>query len=173
MVEHCSGDENVSKKRKFIADTPNPPCESIPQIASETVHQNPDELVGDESDMMVSNIFPSANERVLLELDGLMFESPYMGSQSQRLCDGFFCTQVPKVDIDKSSFVDGAPTNADLKKEINDFRLHVDVKFGEILEVLSHLTKKLEEKKMNERCYSEGGDTVFPNLGMDADEDAL
>ncbi|MCD9642075.1 hypothetical protein HAX54_028674, partial [Datura stramonium] len=51
---------------------------------------------------------------------------------------------VPKVDIDKSSFVDGAPTNADLKKEINDFRLHVDVKFGEILEVLSHLTKKLE-----------------------------
>ncbi|MCD7450620.1 hypothetical protein HAX54_007594 [Datura stramonium] len=120
----------------------------------------------------VSNILPSANERTLLELDGLTFESPYMGSQSQRLSDGFFCTQAPKVDIGKSSFVDGASTNDDLKKELNDFRLHVDVKFGEILEALCHLTKKLEEKKSNEYCYSGCGDTVFPDLGMDADEDA-
>ncbi|MCD7461076.1 hypothetical protein HAX54_045101 [Datura stramonium] len=84
----------------------------------------------------------------------------------------FFCTQAPKVDTGKSSFFDGASTNADLKKELNDFRLHVDVKFGEILEALCHLTKKLEEKKSNERCYSRGGDIVFPDLGMDADEDA-
>ncbi|MCD7469190.1 hypothetical protein HAX54_008041 [Datura stramonium] len=95
-----------------------------------------------------------------------------MGSQSQQLSDGFFCTQAPKVDIGKSSFVDGASTNAELKKELNDFRLHVDVKFGEILEALGHLTKKLEEKKSNECCYSRGGDTVFPDLGMDVDEDA-
>ncbi|MCD7469189.1 hypothetical protein HAX54_008040 [Datura stramonium] len=51
MAEHCSCDENVSKKRKFVADTSNPPCESIPQTASKTVCQNPDELVGDESNM--------------------------------------------------------------------------------------------------------------------------
>ncbi|MCD7451446.1 hypothetical protein HAX54_011854 [Datura stramonium] len=246
MAEHCSIDENVSKKRKFTVGTSNPPCESIPQTTSKTVRQNPDELVGDESNMKtkvldmsyfhlvetgdfngypwgidvfhaifescfnkfktkpefyrysgfplalqirlyeccpelkgrftehsgseVSNIFPSANERVLLELDGLTFESPYMGSQSQQFSDRFFCTQAPKVDIGKSSFVYGASTNADLKKELNDFRLHVDVKFGEILEALGHLTKKLEEKKSNERCYSGGGDTTFPDLGMDADK---
>ncbi|MCE0480800.1 hypothetical protein HAX54_037931 [Datura stramonium] len=51
MANHCSIDENVSKKRKFVADTSNPLCESIPQTTSETVHQNPDELVGNESDM--------------------------------------------------------------------------------------------------------------------------
>ncbi|MCD7462014.1 hypothetical protein HAX54_047581 [Datura stramonium] len=59
----------------------------------------------------------------------------------------FFCTQAPKVDIGKSSFVDGTPINTDLKKKLNDFRLHVDVKFGEILRALGHLTKKLEVKK--------------------------
>ncbi|MCD7462013.1 hypothetical protein HAX54_047580 [Datura stramonium] len=51
IAEHCSGDENASKKRKYVADTPNPPCESIPQTTSETVRQNPHELVGGESDM--------------------------------------------------------------------------------------------------------------------------
>ncbi|MCD7446760.1 hypothetical protein HAX54_015664, partial [Datura stramonium] len=51
MAEHCLGDENMSKKRKFVIDTLNPPCGSISQTTSETAHQNPDELVGDESDM--------------------------------------------------------------------------------------------------------------------------
>ncbi|MCD9642032.1 hypothetical protein HAX54_028621 [Datura stramonium] len=60
----------------------------------------------------------------------------------------------------KPGFYRYAPTNADLKKEFNDFRLRVDVKFGDILQALGDLTKKLE-----------GGNTVFPDLGMDVDED--
>ncbi|MCD7448787.1 hypothetical protein HAX54_046323 [Datura stramonium] len=56
--------------------------------------------------------------------------------------------------ISQSSCVDGAPSDADLKKKLNDFQLHVDVKFGEILHAFGALTKKLEEKKTNECAYS-------------------
>ncbi|KAK4339179.1 hypothetical protein RND71_040641 [Anisodus tanguticus] len=47
----------------------------------------------------VKNVFPSEDERLLLDLEGLAFEPVLESSQSQRISDGFFCTQAPKADM--------------------------------------------------------------------------
>ncbi|KAK4371041.1 hypothetical protein RND71_010516 [Anisodus tanguticus] len=83
---------------------------------------------------------------VVLDLESLTFETATKASQSQRMSDGFFCTQVPKGDMGQSSHGDNEPSNADMKKEFESFWLHVDSKFGEILQAIGDLAKKVDEK---------------------------
>ncbi|KAJ8563068.1 hypothetical protein K7X08_031520 [Anisodus acutangulus] len=98
-----------------------------------------------ESDQL-RNVFPTDDEMVVLDLESLTFETATKASQSQRMSDGFFCTQVPKGDIGQSSHGDNEPSNADMKKEFESFWLHVDSKFGEILQAIGDLAKKVDEK---------------------------
>ncbi|MCD9637818.1 hypothetical protein HAX54_021322 [Datura stramonium] len=67
-------------------------------------------------------------------------------SQNQRLNGGFFCTQAPNGDIGQSTCGDGELSYADLKKEVDDFRLHYHIKFRENFQAIGDLTMKLEVK---------------------------
>lgn len=71
--------------------------------------------------MLVKNILPSDNERVLLELDNLKFKSVPMDSQSQHLSDDIFYVQKPKVDSGESSVGDEGSSNSYFMKELNNF----------------------------------------------------
>ncbi|KAJ8574387.1 hypothetical protein K7X08_026192 [Anisodus acutangulus] len=89
------------------------------------------------------NVFPTDDDRAVLDLEGLTFETVTNASVH---C-GFFCTQVPNGDRGQSSHDDNEPNNADMKKEFESFRLHVDSKFGEILQaIIGNLAKKVDEK---------------------------
>ncbi|KAK4348280.1 hypothetical protein RND71_034619 [Anisodus tanguticus] len=92
------------------------------------------------------NIFTTDDERMVLDLEGLTFETATEASQSQRMSDGFLYTQVPKGDMGQSSHGDNEFSNADMKKEFDSFWLQVDSNFREILQAIGDLAKKVDEK---------------------------
>ncbi|PHT42707.1 hypothetical protein CQW23_16732 [Capsicum baccatum] len=56
--------------------------------------------------------------------------------EKKRFSEDFFSTQVPKADVGERNIGDGASSNGDLKKELEDFRRHIDGKFGEIFQAV-------------------------------------
>ncbi|KAJ8551822.1 hypothetical protein K7X08_028265 [Anisodus acutangulus] len=64
----------------------------------------------------VRNVFPTEDERLLLDLEGLAFEIVLEISKSQRISDEFFCTQVPRADMGQSSHGDDESSNVDMKE---------------------------------------------------------
>ncbi|KAK4359821.1 hypothetical protein RND71_022050 [Anisodus tanguticus] len=118
----------------------------------------------------VKNVFPIEDEILLLDLEGLAFEPVPESSHSHRMSDVFFCTQAPKVDMGQSSCGDDESSNVDMKKELESFRVHVDSKFGEILQAIVDLNKKVHAKhdeKEDAFAYSGGLHTDCADLDMD------
>ncbi|MCE2056066.1 hypothetical protein HAX54_043984 [Datura stramonium] len=144
MAEHYSGDENVSKKRKIIANTPDPKRESIPQTTSETVHQT----------SKICSLFWCKGRA----LHNLLMSQVH--DNEDEVLHFLVSGAKLRFDLGEFSLITGLRCKGStfIKKELNDFRLHVDVKFGEILQALAALTKKLEEKKMDECAYFGGRD---------------
>ncbi|KAF3625454.1 hypothetical protein FXO38_06636 [Capsicum annuum] len=56
--------------------------------------------------------------------------------EKKRFSEDFFSTQVPKAEVGERNIGDGASSNGDLKKELEDFRRHIDGKFGEIFQAV-------------------------------------
>ncbi|KAJ8551555.1 hypothetical protein K7X08_021570 [Anisodus acutangulus] len=170
-----SDDENVKKKRKSAVESQDIPCESIFETGPETVPATPNDVDDTKTklvDMTYFDLvesgeecFPIEDERLLLDLEGLAFELVPESSHSQRMSDGFFCTQAPKVDMGQSSRGDDESSNVDMKKELESFRVHVDSKFGEILQAIVDLNKK--DEKENAFAYSSGLHTDCADLDMD------
>ncbi|KAH0725450.1 hypothetical protein KY284_001315 [Solanum tuberosum] len=79
----------------------------------------------------------------------------------KRLTDQFSCSQEAKPDVSQSNVDDGTLlTFVYLQKDLDGFKLHVDEKFGEILQAFV-----LMGRKKYEHDYSIDG--VSTNLGMD------
>ncbi|MCD7450857.1 hypothetical protein HAX54_008715 [Datura stramonium] len=146
LAEHHLDDENLSEKRKLL-----PPDLHVNRFLKQHLRQFVKTLMS----LLAMKVIQSKGismSKWILTINRRLNAPPI----------ALFYTVAFQVDIGKSSSVYGTPTNADLKKELNDFRLHIDVKFGEIL----------QEKKTNDCSYSRGGDRVFADLGRDAEEDA-
>ncbi|KAK4710049.1 hypothetical protein R3W88_004562 [Solanum pinnatisectum] len=69
-----------------------------------------------------------------------VFRSSIDDDQSEHLSNQFFCTQEAKHDVCNEE----SPTNADLKKEIDGLKAHVDMKFNEILQAFTSLKNNLD-----------------------------
>ncbi|KAK6803397.1 hypothetical protein RDI58_001181 [Solanum bulbocastanum] len=88
----------------------------------------------------VNDILPTENKKILLDVDSFTFENILA---SKRLTDQFSCSQVAKPDVSQSNVDDGTLlTFVDLKKDLERFKLHVDKKFGEILQAFGDLNKR-------------------------------
>ncbi|KAK4359360.1 hypothetical protein RND71_021589 [Anisodus tanguticus] len=111
----------------------------------------------------------NTGREVAINLEGLAFELVLEPSQSQRMSDGFFCTQAPKADVGQSSCCDGESSNADMKKDLEEFQVHVDSKFAEILQAIMDLNNKVDAKRENDDTigYSGGMHTDCADLDVD------
>ncbi|KAJ8537743.1 hypothetical protein K7X08_014283 [Anisodus acutangulus] len=120
---------------------------------------------------LVKNVFPTEDERLLLDLEGLAFESIPKPSQSQHMSDGFFCTWAPKTYMGQSSHGDVESSNVDMN-ELESFRAHVDSKFAEILQAIVDLNKKVDAKRSLPDAFVDSGGlhTYCDDLDVDGNQ---
>lgn len=88
----------------------------------------------------VKNIVPTKNEKGLINLAGFfIFRSSNDDDQSEHLSNKFFCTHKTNHNVRSEESL----TNVNLKKEIDDLKAHIDMKFNEILRVFTSLKNNL------------------------------